>query len=95
MGEIIESPPAMALADASIIGERCTGAILVINTGRTRSEAARRGPERLRQTRMKVYGFVLNKLGRQRTTYYYYSSDEAPRTSKPGSFTPRIPKLGN
>lgn len=77
---ILDSPPVLAVADASILGSRCSGAILVIDSGRTRTEASKRSLETLRQTGAKVYGAVLNKLSSRRATgyyyYYYYSSQK-------------------
>ncbi len=81
---ILDSPPALAVADASILGSRCSGAILVVDSGRTRSDVSRRSLEALRQTGVKVYGVVLNKLTTRRASgyyyyYYYYSQDGSKR----------------
>lgn len=77
---ILDSPPVLAVADASILGSRCSGAVLVIDSGRTRSDVCRRAVETLNKTNVKVYGVVLNRLAQRRAAgyyyYYYYSSDE-------------------
>lgn len=70
---IFDSPPALAVADASILGSKCSGAVLVVHAGRTRSEAAFRVLETLKQTNVKVVGVVLNKLSPKKTGGYYYN----------------------
>lgn len=84
---ILDSPPALAVADASILGSRCSGAILVVDAGHTRTDVSRRAVETLHKTNVKVLGIVLNKLSTRRASgyyyyYYYYSSkDRAPRSN--------------
>jgi non-specific protein-tyrosine kinase len=79
---ILDSPPALAVADASILGAQCSGAVLVIDAGRTRSDASRRALQTLKQTGAKVFGVVLNKLSTRRASgyyhYYYYSHKDQP-----------------
>lgn len=84
---VIDSPPALAVADASIIGSRCSGAILVIETGKTRTEVVQRAVETLSQTNVKLVGAVLNKLSHKRASgyyyyYYYYSNEDGKRQRK-------------
>lgn len=79
---IFDSPPVLAVADASILGSRCSGAILVVDSGHSRTEAIRRGADTLRQTKVKLLGVVLNKLSTTRSLgyshyYYYYSQDKS------------------
>lgn len=79
---IFDSPPVLAVADASILGSRCSGAILVVDSGRSRTEAVRRGADTLRQTNVKLLGVVLNKLSSGHTLgyshyYYYYAQDKS------------------
>jgi capsular exopolysaccharide synthesis family protein len=69
---IIDSPPALAVADAGILGSRCSGAVLVIDSGKARTEMARRAVEVLRQANVNVVGVVLNKLQPRRGQGYYY-----------------------
>jgi capsular exopolysaccharide synthesis family protein len=84
---ILDSPPVLAVADASILGSHCSGVILVIDAGHARSEASRRALQTLKQTNTKVLGAVLNKLSTRRasgySSYYYYSSkDKATPTAE-------------
>ncbi len=76
---ILDSPPTLAVADASILGSRCSGAIMVVDSGRTRTDVSRRAIETLHKTNVKILGVVLNRLSTRRATgsgyyYYYYSS---------------------
>ncbi|RME46344.1 MAG: polysaccharide biosynthesis tyrosine autokinase [Chloroflexi bacterium] len=76
---IFDSPPVLAVADATILGSLCSGVVLVVDAGRTRTEVIRRGKETLEQVGLKVLGVVLNKLTTRRGGgyyyYYYYSRD--------------------
>jgi succinoglycan biosynthesis transport protein ExoP len=82
---IIDSPPVLAVADAQIIGARCSGALLVIDAGRSRNQAVRRGIETLQHAGVKIYGGALNRLTRQHDSYYYYNYyyDSATEGTKP------------
>jgi non-specific protein-tyrosine kinase len=85
---IIDSPPVLAVADATIIGSRCSGAVLILDSGKTRTEMAKRAVERLRQTNIRLFGVVLNKLSFRRASgyysyYYYYGSDKTQPNNKP------------
>lgn len=70
---IFDSPPVLAVADATILGAYCSGVILVVDAGRTRTAAVRRAREDLEQLHLKVLGVVLNKVkpGRGRGYYHY------------------------
>lgn len=70
---IVDSPPVLPVADASIIGSRCSGAVLVIDSGKTRTDVARRALSTLERANVKVVGVILNKMGgKQAAGYYYY-----------------------
>lgn len=74
---ILDSPPVLAVADASILGALCSGAVLVIDAGHTRRDAAEQAIDHLRATNTKIYGVILNKLNQKRgpgyETYYNYN----------------------
>jgi protein-tyrosine kinase len=91
---IFDSPPVLAVADASILGSLCSAVILVVDAGHTRSDMVRRGKETLDQVGLKVLGVVLNKLSARRAGgyyyyYYYYSlaEDESRRRRRRGAGT--------
>jgi non-specific protein-tyrosine kinase len=70
---IIDSPPVLPVADASILGSRAGGTVLVVDAGKTRTELARRAVATLERANVKVVGVILNKMGaKQAAGYYYY-----------------------
>lgn len=71
---ILDSPPVLAVADACILGSRCSGVVLVVDAGHTRTEAGRHTVEVLRQTGAKLSGVVLNKVNLGRARGYYNHS---------------------
>jgi capsular exopolysaccharide synthesis family protein len=77
---ILDSPPVLAVADASILGSQCDGALLVVDAGKTRSEVAKRAKETLDKIGVKLFGVVLNKLSNRHGGgyyyYYYYSAED-------------------
>ncbi|MSP11769.1 MAG: polysaccharide biosynthesis tyrosine autokinase [Chloroflexi bacterium] len=84
---LFDSPPILAVADASILGGRCAGVLLVVDAGRTRTDMARRAKETLDQVGIKVLGVVLNKIGSRHGGsyyYYYYSSDDSGASASNG-----------
>lgn len=88
---IVDSPPALVVADASILASRCSGALLVVDSGRTRTEAARKVIETLKRSQVQVLGVVLNRLGGRGRGYYYnysYYAYYGPSKSKSKSKTP-------
>ena len=64
------------VADAAIGTNRADGAMLVIESGKTRRESAPAPVERLLQADAKVLGTVLNKVPQKANgySYYYYYS---------------------
>jgi len=72
---VLDSPPVLAVADASILGSLVGSALVVVQSGKTRSESCRRGKEALQSSGVKVLGVVLNGLSRRRGSYGYYHYD--------------------
>lgn len=77
---LLDSPPLLAVADASILGAKVDGAILVVDAGRTRGPALQRAATALTQTGTKIMGVILNKVAESRHSYYgygyYYTSSK-------------------
>ena len=71
---IIDSPPVMAVTDASVLAQRVDGVLLVLKPGETNTAAAKQTVQQLRRADANVLGVVLNEvdLQRSRYTYYYY-----------------------
>ncbi len=68
---VLDSPPVLAVADASILAAKATGVILVLDAGRTRTPQARQAGEALRQSKARMLGLVLNRAPAS-SAYHYY-----------------------
>lgn len=80
---LVDSPPAGALADATILASKVDGIIMVLTAGETRVDHARDVKDTLERAKGKILGVVLNKVRYSakdyRYKYYYYEdsgSDE-------------------
>ncbi len=69
---VLDCPPTMALADASIVANVADSVLFVVGSGRTNAESARAAIDRLVSVQAQIVGVVLNdaKIGR-RSTYGY------------------------
>lgn len=84
---ILDSPPALAVADASVLATQVGATLMVIEAGHTRSEVCRQSKEILERVGGKLLGVALNKLSRRRAAgyycyYYYYSDNDQKRRQK-------------
>lgn len=78
---IVDSPPSLALADASVLADFCDGVILVARAGSTPGEAARRACKEL-QARKTVLGVVLNAVAEESSLYNAYEKRRQPDRNK-------------
>ncbi len=69
---ILDSPPVLAVADARILAAKADATILVIDSGRTRAEAARKALQALANANADILGVVLNKVRKSSRSYGYY-----------------------
>jgi len=99
---LLDSPPATALADAAVLATQTDGVLLILDSGVTRCEAARRAMEALRRVNARVVGAILNRLPTSGGGYYYYyyyhgryhsSDDGKPGSGSAGGNTPRWREL--
>jgi capsular exopolysaccharide synthesis family protein len=67
-----DTPPLLAVTDAKVIANQCDGSILVVSSGKTEMEPAKRAKELLVNTPSKLLGVVLNNKAIQKNDYYYY-----------------------
>jgi len=73
---LFDSPPVLAVADASILASKTDGTVLVLEMGRTRSEALRRVASTLSKANARLIGAVINKAKERGRGYYgYYRHD--------------------
>lgn len=68
---IIDSPPAIAVHDASILADMCDGVLFVVRAGSTDFEVAQKASSEFREKNL--LGVVLNRVDRAETysSYYY------------------------
>lgn len=82
---IFDSPPALTVADASILAPQVDGCVLVVEGGKTRVDALIDATERLAKSGAHLLGVVMNQLRSGRSGYYdyyyyrYYSYDYSSR----------------
>ena len=86
---IVDSPPVLAVADASILSRSIDGVLLVVDSGQTRRDSILRAKEALEQTGARVLGVVLNRVSRGHSYYsysykYYYGKGESKK-NRPGT----------
>ncbi len=86
---IVDTPPALAVTDATIVGALADGIVLTLASGKVTREEARACRDRLKMADIKVLGAVLNRyrstqgsLGRR---YRYYESYGAYEQERAGS----------
>ncbi len=72
---LIDCPPVLPVADASMLASIVDGVILVVRANYTRGHTVREALQHLNQTGTKVIGVVLNAIPSS-TGYYYHPGDE-------------------
>jgi Mrp family chromosome partitioning ATPase len=79
---IVDSPPCLPVADASVMADSCDGVLLVVRAGSTPSDLVRKAGAELRKG--KVVGVILNAVENESLgygsyyTYGHYGAD-APK----------------
>ena len=75
---LLDSPPVLSMADASILAQKVDGVLMIVEMGKTRTDVFRRAVAALERVKAHVTGIVLNKVvsqpGGYYYDYYYYSS---------------------
>ncbi len=69
---IVDSPPILLVTDAAIAAAEASGTLLVLDSGSTRTDAARKALEMLNKAGITPLGAIVNKLDRSRGGGYYY-----------------------
>lgn len=69
---LIDSPPVLAVADASILATRADGVILVVRSAQTRIDLAQKAKDQLLKANAHIIGAVLNQLNMESKDYQYY-----------------------
>lgn len=68
---IVDTPPVMAVTDASVIAHSATGVVFVVGSEMTSRGAAKAAMEQLDSARARLVGGVLNRVDVRRNPYYY------------------------
>ncbi len=68
---IIDSPPVLAVADASILANQATGVLFVVGADQTSRQTAKAAVDQLHAVQAHVIGAVLNRADVERNPYYY------------------------
>jgi succinoglycan biosynthesis transport protein ExoP len=89
---VLDTPPALAVTDATIVGLLVDGVVLTLRSGKVTREEARMCRDRLRQAGIKILGAVLNRYrslqpgGGKRYKYYEsYGAEESEPKAGSGS----------
>ncbi|MGM0877169.1 MAG: CpsD/CapB family tyrosine-protein kinase [Bacillota bacterium] len=69
---ILDSPPVLAVTDAQVLSNLTDGVVLVVSSGKTEIESAKKAKELLESAKAKILGVVLNNKKLQDSQYYYY-----------------------
>lgn len=69
---LFDTPPVLAVADAQILSNAVDGVVLVVSSGKTELESAKKAKDALEQSQAKILGTVLNNKKQQDSHYYYY-----------------------
>ncbi len=81
---VLDTPPALAVTDATIVGLLVDGVVLTLRSGKVTREEARLCRDRLRQAGIKILGAVLNRYrslqagtGKRYKYYESYGAEES------------------
>lgn len=69
---LMDSPPALVVTDASVLGMLADGLAIVIRAGKTRMGELRATIGELAQTGRPIAGLILNRVNARDSGYYYY-----------------------
>jgi len=70
---LFDAPPVVAVTDASVLGARLDGVLLVVSAGKTKREHAERAKIMLEKARVRLVGAVLTNAPKDSVIGGYYS----------------------
>ena len=68
---LVDAPPVSAVTDATILATRVDGVLLVVDSGRTRRDPARRAADQLQRVGARLLGVVLTNVKAEKTQADY------------------------
>ncbi|ANX13967.1 capsular biosynthesis protein [Fictibacillus arsenicus] len=69
---LFDSPPVLAVTDAQVLTNLSDGTILVVRSGSTDQDAAKKAKDLLQVGKSRLLGVVLNGKNQKQEQYYYY-----------------------
>lgn len=69
---IFDSPPLLAVADAQILANQTDGSVLVVLSGKTKTDTVLKAKDALEQSNAKLLGALLNKKKLKKSEHYSY-----------------------
>ncbi|MCY8451720.1 protein tyrosine kinase EpsB [Bacillus spizizenii] len=69
---IFDSPPLLAVADAQILANQTDGSVLVVLSGKTKTDTILKAKDALEQSNAKLLGALLNKKKMKKSEHYSY-----------------------
>lgn len=75
---IFDTPPVLSVTDSVVLANRCEGAILVVNSGKTEREHALKAKEAITaSSKTRLLGVVINNIKAQKNSAYaqYYGAE--------------------
>ncbi|MGI6227394.1 MAG: CpsD/CapB family tyrosine-protein kinase [Peptococcales bacterium] len=80
---LVDSPPALAVADALLLSSHVDGTLMVLSSGEVNRDIARQARDALLNVKANIIGVVLNKVEKNSSySYYYYYYGEGERTAR-------------
>jgi len=69
---LFDSPPLIAMADASVLASELDTTLLVLHAGKTKQQIANQAKEMLERLNINIFGVILNNVDYSRRYGYYY-----------------------
>ncbi len=69
---LFHAPPVIAVTDATVLGSKVDGVLLVIRSGETRREHAQKAKEMLEKANVRIIGATLTNAAQDSTMGHYY-----------------------
>ncbi len=69
---VLDSPPVLAVTDASVLGSYSDGVVMVLRSGETEQRAAERAVDQLKRIGVRIFGAVLNEVASSTPEESYY-----------------------
>jgi len=93
---LLDTPPALFVSDASVLGALCDGVILVVKSGTSARYLLARAKDQLEAVKAKILGTILNsmtvaRIGRHYSYYYYHGYSRYTKDYKKFYYTDKKP----